>query len=829
MPNNLHQRVFELMEHVRSLYPDFRYWLRQKDTNNRLSDGLWFQGTENYAFVGLYDRSGGTNRTRSIGLVFYPNDYDIACTFENVFNEEKDENILRFYEELRAIVGNFNQASKTKYKKGISLKDGLNGALQFIEEVKPEIDALVSKHKLNSLFISDEKFKKSLQKVMEIQKLSVSNVNEQFKALLVNITWNSNDWKAASEDKSGHKWVKAGNIAHESWNFDFENRRNSKYYVCGFAQFTHAPKVSGNKNLIIFVSQNKIVGFYGKTEVLGIPEKLNSHESYNLLAEKSISTVLINKIENIKEKGYLESNKKIGQIGFCYIEKLNTIKNIINEALELNSDLSEKLTQLLHWVESEYEIIPEINNTFKKMNIPLNQILYGPPGTGKTYKLQTDFINKFVVTNKKQTKEEFVTETIKGLSWWQIITLILLEGETTVPEIKKHKYIEYKSSVSNTNNLVANIWGTLQSRTIRESKTVSYNKRFEPLFLNKKEDSVWYIEESKKDLISDLIQLSKEIGSYKDLVVTENNWKFTTFHQSMSYEDFIEGIKPTLNNEDSENDVKYHIEKGLFYKCCDEAARLASFLSLKDALDNYTREQRKEHFSKANGYGLFIDEINRGNIAAIFGELITLIEDDKRLGENEIIVELPYSKEKFGVPSNLYIIGTMNTADRSVEALDAALRRRFCFTEISPKYDVEGLGQRESEILQAINFRIEKLIDKDHKIGHSYFLNIDKQPGLINAFYNKIIPLLQEYFYGDYGKIGLVLGNGFIRKKETNGTIEKFADFDYESSSEFENRDVFEIIDYRNLNTKHVCKYKNNNIEMNFENAIKLLLREDIE
>jgi len=184
---------------------------------------------------------------------------------------------------------------------------------------------------------------------------------------------------------------------------------------------------------------------------------------------------------------------------------------------------------------------------------------------------------------------------------------------------------------------------------------------------------------------------------------------------------------------------------------------------------------------------LIIDEINRGNISAIFGELITLLEPDKRMGEiNEISCSLPYSPNtKFSLPPNLYIIGTMNTADRSVEALDSALRRRFTFKEKMPMPDLltgpENEGKREfgeynlTEILTAINHRIELLIDRDHTIGHSYFFNLKNEQALLDVFMDKIIPLLQEYFYNDYGKMQLILGSGFIEKREKEGKGLPFA------------------------------------------------------
>jgi 5-methylcytosine-specific restriction endonuclease McrBC GTP-binding regulatory subunit McrB len=193
---------------------------------------------------------------------------------------------------------------------------------------------------------------------------------------------------------------------------------------------------------------------------------------------------------------------------------------------------------------------------------------------------------------------------------------------------------------------------------------------------------------------------------------------------------------------------------------------------------------------------LIIDEINRGNVSQIFGELISLIEDDKRLGAREALeATLPYSKEKFGVPQNLYIIGTMNTADRSVEALDTALRRRFSFEEMSP--DATQLTDyvigdfQMADILTAINTRIEKLLDRDHQIGHSYLMVKDLDT-LKTVFRNKIIPLLQEYFFGDYGKIGLILGKAFVEKTESKT---KFAIFDDEESLAYDERLMYKMTD----------------------------------
>lgn len=243
--------------------------------------------------------------------------------------------------------------------------------------------------------------------------------------------------------------------------------------------------------------------------------------------------------------------------------------------------------------------------------------------------------------------------------------------------------------------------------------------------------------------------------------------EFVTFHQSYGYEEFVEGIKPLT---DENKNVYYEVTNGIFKELCKRA-----------------QKSQENHI-------LIIDEINRGNISKIFGELITLIEPSKRIGaKEELRVALPYSassgkpngeKELFGVPNNLYIIGTMNTADRSITSLDTALRRRFEFIEMMPEpsklSDIRVLQEGSetkinlSTMLEFINKRIEFLYDREKTIGHAFFLKDEGQTSLDitelkGIFQNKIIPLLQEYFYNDYAQIQVVLNcNKMIEgKKET--------------------------------------------------------------
>ena len=241
----------------------------------------------------------------------------------------------------------------------------------------------------------------------------------------------------------------------------------------------------------------------------------------------------------------------------------------------------------------------------------------------------------------------------------------------------------------------------------------------------------------------------KSIGELKE--VFKSRVEFVTFHQSFSYEDFVEGLKAKTDD----GKLSYEVEGGIFKEICGEAKAKSD----------------KTHV-------LIIDEINRGNISRIFGELITLIEPSKRAGESEVIsVKLPYSKEDFSVPNNLYIIGTMNTADRSLTMIDTALRRRFDFIEMAPdvglvKGDFDGI--KVGKILEFINKRIEILYDREHLIGHSFLMGIDDLRGLRNAFKNKILPLLEEYFYDDFENIRKVLNDKeekFYEETKVDGSL----------------------------------------------------------
>lgn len=410
---------------------------------------------------------------------------------------------------------------------------------------------------------------------------------------------------------------------------------------------------------------------------------------------------------------------------------------------------------------------------------PLNQILYGPPGTGKTY------------------------------------------------------------------------------HTINKALEIIYNCNENTLLKKIRDDAD--ISKETKAIENERDKLKKVFEHYKE----QGQIEFVTFHQSYGYEEFVEGIKAETTETTEKENIKYEVQPGIFQKLSNIAnGKLTvgliinqltnqSTLEIIEINNDYiyvkssssknnphkielqdikTKFLNKEFSSgedknsyaasfakyineqKNKNHILIIDEINRGNISKIFGELITLIEESKRIGKDEALhVRLPYSNEPFGVPSNLYIIGTMNTADRSIAPIDTALRRRFVFEEMPPKttllnQDCEGVDLQK--LLEAINTRIEYLYDRDHTIGHAYLIDVETLPDLKFAFKNKIIPLLAEYFYEDWENVDLVLNqNGFI----VNGLPKE--DYLSQVKSKINNKKIYKVGSEKDWESDNFKKIYDNSID----------------
>ena len=273
---------------------------------------------------------------------------------------------------------------------------------------------------------------------------------------------------------------------------------------------------------------------------------------------------------------------------------------------------------------------------------------------------------------------------------------------------------------------------------------------------------------------------------------SKENCFVTTFHQSFSYEEFVEGLKPFI--PEGKTDVQYRIEPGIFYQACEQAALLAGYTSLDECLED-TEANRKQKMKEAVDNKkvvlLCIDEINRANVSSVFGDLISLVESSKRLGaEYEMTSKLPYSKKDFGIPANLKIVGTMNTADRSIQLLDSALRRRFKFEELLPDYSAID-NDKAKKILQNLNNRIRALLDKDHQIGHSYFIGKNTKLEILNVMKENIIPLLEEYFYNETDKIRRVLNETEELKDASSHVADYFYVLDEDAKNAVGDTDDF--------------------------------------
>lgn len=625
-----------------------------------------------------------------------------------------------------------------------------------------------------------------------------------------------------------------------------------------------------------------------------------------------------------------------------------------NKILELDSkniDLGIFVDSVLTWAEFREKAKEIIRNTIPSeskthprkeetqistdLKKTLNQILYGPPGTGKTY----NTINKAleIIGVRPDDKSRIALK--------KLFEIKMKEGQIVFTTF--HQSMSYEDFIEGIKPTEPKQEGQpivykVEDGIFKQACAVAAHKCYK-LFNNSKTQKTKY---SFDDLYNAFIDSIKELINtdkspiYKSLMgrdvevkeinnndsiiaraknsiarksaplTKENLQKLYDKYKSIDEIEDLKQVKETVQVTTRITEF-YAVYSGLkdFEKNYKPDEQLMIEADQEDALDfdeiqkkfnaGVYNEAIKYFGQKAEPVVIIIDEINRGNISQIFGELITLIEDDKRLGKEEALeVILPYSKEVFGVPPNLYIIGTMNTADRSVEALDAALRRRFSFEEISPKPELispnmllqnlwikyshldwsssewaliendffnlyngniinrekyvefgesvlipnQNLslesaitfnGLNLEKLLIKINNRIEKLLDKDHQIGHSYFMKVFNIENLKWVFSNNIIPLLQEYFFGDYGKIGLVLGKGFIRKKEWNKKDDSFANFEMDNSGDYDDKDVYEIIDYTNPTLEYfiiVTKEKTEKkIKLTFENAIQLLMNQDIE
>jgi len=421
-----------------------------------------------------------------------------------------------------------------------------------------------------------------------------------------------------------------------------------------------------------------------------------------------------------------------------------------------------------------FDII-ESENTPKNINKneddqPLNQILYGPPGTGKTYNTinkALEIINGIIPDQREDAKKRF--DELVQAKQIEFVTF--------------HQSYGYEEFVEGIKAIPVGEEGNEDGSEMIYKPMAGVFKKLSKLA--KEEFSK--VQSTTQSIVKKYKLEAKSLNIQAEMIEDNaNNFRVLKGSkirkgQAPSFDQYTYGeLKKKVLQQAKlkEQDEFYILEDDYTFQSMSAASSIVlgrqsnGFTDWKEISNDQDLFVLSTKTEDLKNYVLIIDEINRGNISKIFGELITLIEPSKRIGANEALyVKLPYSGESFGIPSNLYIIGTMNTADRSIALMDTALRRRFEFTEMMPDTkELEGIEIDEiniAQLLDTINKRIEYLYDRDHTIGHAYFTSLKETPtlkALEGIFKNKIIPLLQEYFYDDWEKIMLVLGKGFIEK-----------------------------------------------------------------
>lgn len=594
-----------------------------------------------------------------------------------------------------------------------------------------------------------------------------------------------------------------------------------------------------------------------RSEMQKIADENSSNPAYDYLrksgAFKIQSEMFWNFTHEMKEGDYIVANKgmkKILGIGIVkspikidenleqpfyrnvdwiitgdVVDKPGSIKgNWRNTIIELSKDDFETIRQTM-----SSDIVKPINPLFERMESLLKRknqtILYGPPGTGKTWTVK-EFVQQH---NGTTVKRMDLLEDVRF--FWLTINPERWDPENLWREETELWPGKYKSAFEEIqqDDVVFVYAGKKHHRIYaiaqcvrKEPGTDSYPKVYIKGIKGVEGPDLKTIKSDA--LLSDaapvkinlrgtlfsmdynealqLLSLAQVEPDELHLTLTEEDrtvqpYEFVTFHQSFSYEEFIEGLRPVNTDE---GQIQYVIQEGIFKRLCREAFNALMHESgiqkvwyEKGKMPALHPEEEREarKYIDAVPFYLTIDEINRGDISRIFGELITLLEADKRLfAKNQMVATLPYSKTSFGIPPNLYIIGTMNTADKSIALIDVALRRRFGFIELMPDYevlkqnlmsedtDLQEIYSLSIDLLSYINQKIAALYDRDHQIGHSYLMRMSEAAdaeeateSLIFTLYHEILPLLQEYFYDTPAKLEKILGKEFV---EIDGRSFKF-------------------------------------------------------
>lgn len=408
---------------------------------------------------------------------------------------------------------------------------------------------------------------------------------------------------------------------------------------------------------------------------------------------------------------------------------------------------------------TEYDT--DLESALEKLRFTRNLIFTGAPGTGKTHTAQRaaralveEGLNAGIPPEYLTVLELPIT-VLEDMHLYEVIALALYHQPSAArfsnSQILRLTLVQhYANVVMKSKNPVSTIGTVLRMRVRAGNPRSNLSKTQKPHIFDKdaggwflSEEGRAYVQEDLADYVERMTQPITPRQKLEDYIQT------VVFHPSYAYEDFVEGMRPKV---DDAGNLSYEIRAGILRVMCSRAAA-----------DPYHR------------YVLIIDEINRANLSKVFGELISLIEDDKRLGmPNALTVKLPYSGDSFAVPENLYILGTSNTADRSIALMDVAMRRRFAFVDVPSRpsllgtvTDSDGTTVNLSAVLTVLNRRLRPHLGRSHDIGHSYLLGVTHVAQLEHVWNAQILPLLEDYFYNRPDTLREVLAE-FYRGDESD-------------------------------------------------------------